>query len=113
MKLAVPIALGSIIVADHLKFTSRDEAVVGRNYALGIMDRYAGWSDGFPSVCKSAEKHTPQLFYNFVLPVTKLKIVGLITPLSLSPHVVRWVTDITLPLRIGHNPMESPNATCV
>ena len=55
MKLQLPITFGSIIVADHLKFNPRDEAVGGRNYALGIMDRYTGWTDGFPSVGKSTE----------------------------------------------------------
>ena len=52
MKLPLPIKVGSIIVADHLKFNPRDEAVGGRNYALGIMDRYTGWTDGFPSGLK-------------------------------------------------------------
>ena len=55
MKLALPIVWGNIIVADHLKFNSRDEAACGRNYVLGIMDRYTGWTDSFPSVGKSAE----------------------------------------------------------
>ena len=55
MKLAVPTAFGSIIFADHFKFNSRDEAVGGRRYVSGIMDRYTEWSDGFPSVGKSAE----------------------------------------------------------
>ena len=53
MKLQLPITFGSIIVADHLKFNPRDEAVGGRNYALGIMDRYTGWTDGFPSAWPS------------------------------------------------------------
>ena len=52
MKLPLPSIFGSIILADHLKFNPRDEAVGGRNYALGIMDRYAGWTDVFPSVGK-------------------------------------------------------------
>ena len=55
MKLPLPTAFGNIIVADHLKFNSRDEAVSGRNSALGIMDRYTGWTDGFLSVGKSAD----------------------------------------------------------
>ena len=41
-----------------MKFNYRDEAVGGRNYALGIMDRHTGWTDGYPSVCKSIETDT-------------------------------------------------------
>ena len=55
MKLQLPITVRSIIVADHLNFNSRDEAVGGRNSARGIMDRYIGWTDSFPSVGKSVE----------------------------------------------------------
>ena len=58
MKLPLPIQFGSIIVADHMKFNNRDEAVGGRNYALGIMDRHTGWTDGYPSVGKSTETNT-------------------------------------------------------
>ena len=57
MKLALFIAFGSTIVADHLKSNSREEAWEDETmlWALGIIDRYTGWSDGFPSVGKSAE----------------------------------------------------------
>ena len=57
MKFALHTAFGSIIVADYLKFKPRDEDVGGRRYALGIMDLYTKWSDGFPSVGKSVEAH--------------------------------------------------------
>ena len=58
MKLQLPIQFGIILVADHMKFNSRDEAVGGRNYALGIMDRHTGWIDGYPSVGKSTKTNT-------------------------------------------------------
>ena len=49
VKLTLPTQFGSILVADHLKLSSRDEATGCRNHALGIMDRFVGWSNGFPS----------------------------------------------------------------
>ena len=55
MNLPLPCNFVIIIVAGHLKLNSRDEAVGARSYALGIMDRYTGWTHGFSSVGKSIE----------------------------------------------------------
>ena len=57
MGIPLPTRCGNCLVADHLKFNKRDEAVVERSFDLGIMDRYTGWSDGLPSVGKAAEVH--------------------------------------------------------
>ena len=58
MKLQFPTQFGNIFVADHMKFNLRDEAVGGRNYALGSMNRYTGWTDGYPSVGNATETNT-------------------------------------------------------
>lgn len=55
MILPSPTRFGSILVADHLKSNKRDEAVGERNYASGILDRYAGWTDGFAQVGRARE----------------------------------------------------------
>ena len=50
MGLPLPTRFGNCSVAAHFKFNKRDEAVVEKNYALGIMDRFAARRDGLSLV---------------------------------------------------------------
>ena len=110
MKLPLPIQFGSIIVADHMKFNNRDEAVGGRNYALGIMDRHTGWTDGYPQLA-SLQTRTQLPFDSLPLHLTKSIIVGLTMHLSLSVLAEFWAIAITFQRRIVLNPTELQSAT--
>ena len=55
MPLPKPLKFGDTITADHLSFGKRDQSQRGDRFALGVLDRYSGWIDCFPTATKDAE----------------------------------------------------------